>query len=345
MEVLFLDVGFGTSNVILTGSSSAIVIDVARQFQQTQAALNQFAVTRIDHLILSHWHEDHLGGALAFLRAFRGRIGMVWFPFDERFKESKLWAELVDQVRTGALGQSDVRALMVDSFGVRTLWTSRPRQARLEIVSPCFMESLTGVAANDPNASCGILVLWVGDRAVVFGGDALLSQWQSARERVGDVIQAEALSVPHHAGVIWPSNLTAQQVDRALDVLYSQVVQPKVAIISTGTRPGNDHPRSDVIRALRRAGAKVLCTQMTRRCTSDLERTRLLQLQTVARSAPGRSSPVRSAKSSGASNHVACAGSVFLELATTGSTVHQLASHDTFLASVPCSAKRSPMCG
>lgn len=344
MEVLFLDVGFGTSNLILTGSGSAIVIDVGKQFQQTRAALSQFSVSRIEHLILSHWHADHIGGGRAFLRAFSGRIGKIWFPFDDAFKRTTLWDEVVEQVRIGALSEENVKALQVDSPKVRPIWASAARGARLEIISPCFMEVMTGVAAGDPNATCGILVLRVGKRAVVFGGDALLSQWQSAKKRVGEVLEADVLAVPHHAGIIWPANLTPRQIEIALEVLYSQVVKPKVAIISTGTKPGVHHPRADVIRALKRAGAKVMCAQMTKRCTSNLEGSRTLQSQTVQRSALGRSSPLRLVTSSGASNHVACAGSVLVEITATGLTVHQLSSHDAFVRIVPTSAKAGPMC-
>jgi competence protein ComEC len=344
MEALFLDVGFGTSNVILTGSGSAIVIDAGKQSRETLAALKKFSICRIDSLVISHWHADHMGGALGVMREYAGNIGKIWFPFDSAFQKTELWAEILRHEANGDILQEDIESLMIQSAGVREIWSSPAHQASLQIVSPCFMEVLRANAAADSNATSGILVLRVGGRCIVFGGDAVLSQWQDARRRLGQPIYADVVAIPHHAGVCWPTYFTPAQIESALDVLYSDVVRPKVAVISTGTRPGKHHPREDVVKALRRASSKILCTQMTHRCTSDLEAARALQQGSVVKSAGGRSSPLAVLTNSGHSNHVACAGSVFVDLAASGATVHQIVTHDAFLPLIPVSKKNRPLC-
>lgn len=343
METLFLDVGFGSSSLILLGSGSAIVIDAGKDSQATLAALHHFGISRIEHLIVSHWHDDHCGGAQGVLQHFSGRIGGVWFPFDSDFKKSSFWHELRRQCASGGIDESKIDALMVNSGGVREIWSSAPLKAKLEIVSPSHMEMMQGVSSAKPNLTCGILVLRVGSRAVVFGGDAELKHWESAYRRVGGTISAEVMSVPHHAGVIWPGALTPAQIDAVLDKLYTTIVKPKLAIISAGTKPGKHHPNEAVIRAITRNGIKVMCTQMTSRCTSDLEHSRELQRTTVPRVAPGKSRDLPILRK-GKSNHVACAGSVLVEVTATGSVVAQLAPHDTLVKSIRIAGTRKPMC-
>jgi hypothetical protein len=233
--------------------------------------------------------------------------------------------------------------LMVRGVATRQIWSSKVHDADLTIISPCFMEANRGIAAKDSNATCGVLVLRVGSKLIVFAGDATLAQWQQAAKRVPIPIQAEVLAVPHHAGIIWPKTWDKAQVATALTNLYTRVVRPRVAIISTGTRPGEKHPREDVVAALSRATCEVMCTQMTSRCTSDLEAVRKLQV-TLPVAAPGRSSSVPLKTRAGHSNHVGCAGSVVVELLPTGATVHQLAPHQRFVGSIPNRTGALPIC-
>lgn len=344
MDIVLVDVGFGTCNVVLTGSGEAIVIDFGERSKEALAVLHYFSVRRIRHFIISHWHDDHVGGASGVLRAYQEKIGKVWFPSDARFKETQFWNALVAETQGGRLEDNQIEALMVqNASGARQIWASGVHDAELTIVSPCFMEMNRGIAAGDSNATCGVLVLRVGQRYVVFAGDATLAQWQEVVKRIQAPIRADVIAVPHHAGIIWPQHWTTANVQTALDNLYSRIVQPQIAVISAGTRPGSNHPREDVVAALRRAKASVMCTQMTERCTSDLERVRQLQ-QSLPVVAPGRSSPTPMSNSGGKVNHVACAGSVIVELRTTGATVRQLAPHQAFVATIPNQPKRVPIC-
>ncbi len=343
MDALFVDVGFGTCNVILTGSGEAIVIDAGARSKEPLAVLNHFTIKRIPHLIISHWHEDHVGGGTGVLRAYSGRVGKVWFPAAPGFMGTEFWAALVDETDRGALADEQVEPLMVRGSGVRQIWASRTYDADLKIVSPCFMESNRGVAAGDPNATCGVLLFRVGGRFIVFAGDATLAQWQRVPGRVPVPIRADVLVVPHHAGIMWPDRWTGAQIDTALDNLYSRLVQPQVAVISAGTRSGKKHPREDVVAALRRARATVVCTQMTQRCTSNLETVRKLQ-KSLPIVAPGRSSAAPLSTESGKPNHVACAGSVLVELLPAGATIHQLAPHQAFVRTIPNRTGEAPLC-
>ncbi len=167
MDVVFVDVGFGTSNLILTGSGEAIVIDAGERSKEPLAVLHHFSVKRIRHLIVSHWHKDHVGGATGLLRAFSGKIGTVWFPADDAFQRTEFWAALLEEANAGRLENEQIEALMVKGTRPRQIWGSRVHDADLTVISPCFMEANRGVAAKDSNATCGVLLLRVGSRFIV----------------------------------------------------------------------------------------------------------------------------------------------------------------------------------
>jgi len=343
MDALFVDVGFGTCNLILTGSGEALVIDAGERTKEPLAALHHFSVTRIRHLIVSHWHVDHVGGATGILRAYSGRIGTIWFPADPAFRATEFWMALVAENEAGRLKFEQVKALMVEGPGPRPIWASTVHDADLRLVSPCFFEFGKGVASGDSNATCGVLLFRVGQRFIVFAGDATLAQWEEVPGRVATPIAADVLAVPHHAGILWPSHWTPTQVGIALDNLYSKIVKPAIAVVSAATRPGQKHPRADVLAALNRAHATIMCTQMTHRCTSDLETARALQ-RSLPVVAPGRASPLPLTTAAGNPAHVACAGSVVVELLATGATIHQLAPHQAFVNRLPHHPGQRPLC-
>ncbi len=344
MDVAFIDVGFGTCNLILTGSGSSIVIDAGKRPKEPLTALHHFSVSRIDHLIVSHWHHDHVGGATGLLRAYSKNIGTIWFPADPAFKKTEFWNALMDEVRSERIKDEQIRSLMVDGATAREIWTSKVHNADLKLVSPSLLETNCGVAVGDSNATSGVLILRVGARFLVFGGDAVLAQWQQVSKRTRVPIAAEVLAVPHHAGILWPDSWTESQIAIALDNLYSKIVQPEVAIISVATRPGTHHPREDVVAAIRRAKARVMCTQMTERCTNALEETRQLRRTTLPVIVPGRSSVTPQKNLAGKPSHVACAGSILVEFLESGATINQLASHQKFVNNLHTDTGKLPLC-
>ena len=83
---------------------------------------------------------------------------------------------------------------------------------------------------------------------------------------------------------------------------------PTIAVVSVGTSNTDGHPRRDVIQAMSARGIKVLCTQITRQCSDDLEFLRRvfcsrLLIQVVH--CPGK---IRRRQEN--SRNVACAGTV-----------------------------------
>ncbi len=80
LTIHFIDVGQGDSALIQLPSGQTILIDAGdgRAAGKVVGYLNQQGVTKIDHLIATHPHEDHIGGMIYVLRRFP--VGKVYMP-------------------------------------------------------------------------------------------------------------------------------------------------------------------------------------------------------------------------------------------------------------------------
>ncbi|MFO1022594.1 MAG: MBL fold metallo-hydrolase [Planctomycetales bacterium] len=184
MEVYFLDVGQGSCNVILTGNRRAIVIDTGRRWSDLEKLLQTFGVNRISRLIISHLDADHCEGASGLITSFQNRIDSVYYPNDYRTKETRFWRTLRTEIKAGNLNRKRIYRLERNRKP-RQIWSNVALQAELKLLSPTFSQNQDALDKNDANATCGVLVLHVGNRTVVFPGDSSLEQWKQIYEERG----------------------------------------------------------------------------------------------------------------------------------------------------------------
>ena len=106
-----------------------------------------------------------------------------------------------------------------------------------------------------------------------------------------------------------------------LEWLYQQAVNCDVAILSVGTVKTPHHPREEVVAQLRRIGATVLCTEITKKCHYDPQilKPGVLKPQTIL----GR------AMNAPTQQGVACAGTVKVEISDNGCRVERSPEHQS----------------
>jgi beta-lactamase superfamily II metal-dependent hydrolase len=84
----FLDVGQGTSQVVLLGCHRAIIIDTGSSQSSTLInLLNKEKIERIEALILSHNDNDHIGNAASVFNRYQNKIQKI--TFFEIIRQSK----------------------------------------------------------------------------------------------------------------------------------------------------------------------------------------------------------------------------------------------------------------
>jgi beta-lactamase superfamily II metal-dependent hydrolase len=348
LEVCFVDVGQGSSNLILLGRKRAIVIDAGgRQSGTVIRLLQHFQIESLTRLIVTHNHDDHSRGAANLLTAYSRRIEEVWFLHDDVLRRSLFWQRITEEVQRGNLTRDQLLRL---ERGRAPVTVYQDGKVYLDILAPDFIQNVQAVEDRNANSTSGILLLGGGPCRVIFTGDSTIPEWRGVMDpqRRKRPFTCDILTVPHHAGAVWERQQPGEtevayraRIGTSLDWLYSSAVRATLGVVSVGTNNQFRHPRPEVMEALRRASVVPVCTQMTRQCTPDLEAQRARSLPMVL---PSRSVSRRDVNESGRSRNVACAGTLLVEVQAGGYVVHRYADHQDLIDNLVTAHGVTPLC-
>jgi hypothetical protein len=75
LNMTFIDTEGGAATLLVSPSGESLLIDTGypdgdRDAKRIVAAAQRAGLTRIDHLVISHWHADHVGGLAALAKMF-----------------------------------------------------------------------------------------------------------------------------------------------------------------------------------------------------------------------------------------------------------------------------------
>jgi competence protein ComEC len=315
----FLDVGQGASAVILYGKRRGIVVDCASAengFVPSQV-VNVF-VDDLEHVLITHNHDDHAGGVkqildnFVFGRAMRPLPPSVWMLHDAGSYRKVLYDYFQDIRRQ--LGRERIDRGFAQRF-VEPNGLTRRQGRQGQLIHPilnasglrldCLWPSIRGAGeaydSNDPNRSSGVAMLSCGNHRVVFGGDATIHAWREIHNNVfgGKTLECEALVLPHHGGLLRKPSHSEDD----LRFLFEEVIHPRFAIVSVGSTNSHGHPRREVLRWAKKCGATIACTQITPQCSRRFELVRA-----------GVTEPTKFAASYAGDEDSACAASMTLVL-------------------------------
>jgi len=222
----------------------------------------------------------------------------------------------------------------------------------LELLFPTFFENIDGQASGNQNYTCGVLLLRCGDKRILFPGDAEIDAWRAIyNRRESRPVECDVMAIPHHGGQIVrcrKKNETYEELHSAiasdLEWLYTQAIKIPTAIVSVGTSNTypDQHPLPPQIDALRKSGACVMCTQITKRCSDDLERLRPGVLDPMT--TPCQSRPIKTATKSGQSKDLACAGTVVVQIGPNEIRIERQADHQAAIDAKLTTPADHPLC-
>jgi competence protein ComEC len=238
LQIVVLDVGQGDAILVRLPEGGAILVDAGGRpgsdfdvgARVVAPALRALGILKLDLLVITHPHRDHLGGAAAILRAFRPEA--MWLGDssrgDVRYAEAEEAA-----AATGA-------AIVRPRRGVRLVWQG----VRFAVLNPAAGRGSGRVVGNDD--SLALRLAW-GEEAALLPGD-LERPAEEAIASAPEPLGAGFLKVAHHGSATSSS-------DRFL-----AAVRPREAVVSAGAGNPWGHPSPEILARLRALGCRVHLT-------------------------------------------------------------------------------------
>lgn len=236
LQAVFFSVGQGDAILLWRPGGPVVLVDCGPVRETYDAGvdtllpyLHRQGIRQVDLLVLTHGHEDHVGGAAAVLGAVRVRELWLGAGVDGR-----AWG---GHARDGPPTPGTV---------------VRPAAGHRKVLAPGWevevLHPSPGIAATDPNDTSLVLLVNYGQTSLLLAGD-LEEEGEGLLAQAGRLPQVDLLKVPHHGG---PASCGEH---------FLRLVRPRHAVIQVGPNPFG-HPAPETLRRLERTGARVWRTDV-----------------------------------------------------------------------------------
>lgn len=273
--VFFVDVGRGSSQLVLFPNHDAVLIDAGKNSEPVERLIETLRINRFTNVVISHWHADHCEGIPRLLRKYRDRIDVVRVPGAPQRNDGQLMhKKVLPQIKslrwTGTKAHYGLTTLEYDcSFnGLISPVPIASPDANLRIVYPDREDRDIAEQGTDTNQASGIFVLECGSTRVLFPGDAGQVAFERLSMRLGAdfPIPCDVIAAPHHAGRLGQKEGPVGNHANAYRWLYSEILRPAYVVIGSGTEKNAKHPRDTHVEAIATSCASIHCTQLTDQC-------------------------------------------------------------------------------
>jgi len=238
LEIAFIDVGQGDAVAIETPAGRWLLVDAGPWDEDFDAGrrrvlpwLRAHGARRVEALVLTHPHLDHVGGAPAVLREIPvGRLIDPGLAFGTPVYRDVLRAAEGRHVAWNAARQG--RVLRIDGVELEFLW---PAADVLD-------------ASGDANDISAVIQVRYGEFSALLTGDAPAFVEHALVGRYGAALRSQLVKAGHHGS----RTATSEE--------WLRTVHPALAVISCGRRNKYGHPAPETVARLRADGVQVART-------------------------------------------------------------------------------------
>jgi competence protein ComEC len=232
IETHFIDVGQGDAALLRTGERAVVLFDGGGGKFKAAQFLRSKGIRRLDMIILSHAHKDHLKGLLTIVETFPvKKVLDAGYPHSSNY-----YREFRKRLKRYGISYSKVKRGQQFLVG---------RKLKLTILHPP-QQFLSGTGADVNNNSVVTKVNYE-DFSLLMLGD-IEKAGEKNLLQANQKIKSKVIKIAHHGS------------NRSSSVNFLRKVKPKIAIISVGKSNKYGHPSSIVLARLNRLGVKVYRT-------------------------------------------------------------------------------------
>ena len=234
LAVNFLDVGQGDCEFIQLPDGKCMLIDagVSDSASKIASKISELGYEKIDYLIATHPHADHIGGMKRIIENFE--IGEIYMP--KASTNTKTFENLLQAIADKGLSINTAKAGKV-------IYESD--DLKIEFLAP------VSDSYKDLNNYSAVVRLQYGKNVFLFTGDAeALAEGEMLSAYSKSALKADVLKVGHHGS------------NTASSAAFLSAVMPKYAVIEVGNDNSYNHPHAEAINHLNSVGAEILRTDI-----------------------------------------------------------------------------------
>lgn len=225
LKVYYFDVGQADS-ILIVNNNKTMLIDAGNNDDGELVVNNikKLGISKLDYVIGTHPHEDHIGGLDNVIDAFD--IGTIYMP----------------KVQTNTKTFEDV----LDSISNKNLTVTAPQVGDKFQVGNANCEVMsTGEDSSNLNSTSIVIRMEYNNKSYLFMGDA-----EKINEDSREWPETDILKVGHHGS----STSSSQR--------FLNQVKPKIAVIQLGQGNKYGHPHDEVIKRLEKIGVAIYRTDL-----------------------------------------------------------------------------------
>jgi len=251
----FYSVGQGEASLITFPNGKRMLIDGGGSFRDggldpgerlLAPAFWRRGIDRLDYLVLTHPHPDHLNGLLFLARNFP--VGEFWESGIHDGNSEYLALKKILKEKGVPIRRIDASAMPISLGGVT-----------IEPLSPRSSFSVAGIAGSgNLNEASLVFRLRYGDFSVLFTGDIGKETEKRLMEESSD-LRCTVLKVPHHGS----RNSSSEH--------FLEATSPECGLVSAGYRNRFRLPAAETLLRLRRRGIPIYRTDLDGTITIILE--------------------------------------------------------------------------
>ncbi len=230
LSVYFIDVGQADSALFIFPSGETLLIDAGNSTDGNLVCgiIEKLGINKIDFVIATHPHEDHIGGMVDVLNTFK--VGTFYMP--DAINTTSYYENMLDTLLEKEIDVNIAKAGLIIKDG----------EEKIEILSPKDKKY------DDLNHYSLVAKVTYKDNSFLITGDAEAVNEREMLGSFGDRLKSDVLKVGHHGS---STSSTSE---------FIEAVSPSLAVISVGADNDYGHPHRETKSTLEKANISYLRT-------------------------------------------------------------------------------------